>query len=352
MKDVFKILFIIVTLFCQIELSGQNSAWVKINTTPFMLSQSPFDGRSDCSGMPSGGGIPNNFYEHIVTDSLFISKDMKQVKLVLRYFGNLGQIDTNDLRNYTPYDSTQDMYYNKWMEKYKKVGDSFYRFNYYLEGRSENKYDSIVLYRAIKMQNKNNCKDNFPFGCQNRYNFNLGYWIFDGKGKLKQKPYPNCYKVTDLKKLKNDAKQFCVTVPLQHSFIGCGKPYVELHDYLTTWDSSLNIFLNPYTGIYNSNAKLWILDYDTANESTKGTIGIYNGGIDTLNIQECNTTAGNAVINGFSNYIAPASWGYIKLEFLHGEKPLLPYNSVIFMRLLNNKSKENLIYYQIRYRVQ
>lgn len=353
MKVLIKTFCIILPLLFQAELSAQNVGWFKVNATPYMFSLSPFDTHSDCFGMPHLGGIPNNFYEHIITDSLFISKDMKQVRLVLRYITQLEQIDTNDMSNYTLGDTLKYPIYYRKMLKYKKVGDSFYWFNYVLEGSSENKLDSIVLQKAIKVQNKNNCKNNFPFGCQNRFNIDVGgVWYFNGKGKSKQKPYPDCYKVTELKKLKNDAKQFSVSVPLQHYYIGSGRSYLELHDYLTSWDSSLNIFLNPYTGRYNSKTKLWILEYDTVNKSTKGTIGIYNGGCDTLNIQECNTTAGNAIINGFPEFIAPASWGYIQLEFLNGSIPLSPHESLIFMRVSKNKSLENLIYYPIKYRVQ
>jgi hypothetical protein len=317
-----------------------------------MLSLSPFASHSDCFGMPHTGGIPNNFYEHIITDSLFISKDIKQVRLVLRYISKLGQIDTNDMRNYTLGDSTKYSGYDKLRLKYKKMGASFYWFNYILEGSSENNLDSIVLQKAIKVHNKNNCKNNFPFDCQLRFKGDAGgYWV-EGKGKLKQKPYPDCYKITELKKLKNDANQFSITLPMQHSYIGSGQSYLELHDYLKSWDSSLNIFLNPYTGRFNSNDKLWIIDYDTANKSTYGTICVYNGGLDTLNIEECNTTAGNAIIKRFQNFIEPASWGYIQLEFFNGSMPLSPHESLIFMKVSKNKSKENLIYFPIKYRVQ
>jgi hypothetical protein len=110
--------------------------------------------------------------------------------------------------------------------------------------------------------------------------------------------------------------------------------------------------MNPQTGSYNSKAKLWIIDYDTTSKSTKATISIYNGGIDTMNIQECNTTAGNAIIKSFSPSIAPAGWGYIQLEFLNGSMPLSPFNSVIFMNVTRSHLKENITYCQINYRVQ
>lgn len=349
--------------FIQFKLSGQDKGWFKINTTQYMLSRSPYDGHSDCNYGLSLGGIPNIFSEHLVTDSMFISKDLKNIRLVCRYFGNLGQIDSNDLGNYTLLkDTNYRTYYNDKRVKYLKKGDSLYFFNFINWGTFQNKMDTIVLYRAIKVQNGNNCNNNFPFGdcpygTYGQIMFDRLVWA--GKGKMKVEHPPNCYKVTEFKKLKNDAKQFSITIPLVHSYIGSGKPYVELHEYLKTWDSSLNVFLKPYySGSYNPQNNLWILDYDTANESTKGTIGIYNGGMDTLDIYECNTTAGNAIIKGYPNYIAPASWGYIKLEFFHGEKPLLPKNSVIFMRLFKNKlnedlkSKGDLIYYQIKYRVQ
>ena len=353
-KMLIKTLFIVGLLFFQTELSGQKIGWFKINSTPFMLSQSPFDNHSDCSGQTQVGHIPNNFYEHILLDSLFISKDFKQVKLVLRYFGNLKQIDTNDLRNYKQLDTFQFSLHDKSIEKYKKVGDSLYLFNFYLLGSHENLADSIVLYNAINVQNKNNCDDNFPFGsCWNGFKLKKGALICSKYGKSKTVYFQDCYKITEVKKLKNDAKQFSITVPLQHSFLGSGRPYVELHEYLKSWDTSLNIFLKPFTGSYDSKNKLWELEYDTSNNSTNAAISIFNGGTDTLFISRCVTTAGYATILSFPKIVAPASWGTIQLQVNNlNRKPNQSNTSTFWMKLLDKESNERYKYYTILYHIK
>lgn len=355
-KKTIQILFLVGAVFFQTKLGGQDMGWYTINTTPYMLSRSPFDVHSDCNHGLNLGGIPSAFSEHLVTDSMFISKDLKNIRLVCRYFGNLEQIDSNDLGNYTLLkDTNYRTYYNDKRVKYLKKGDSLYFFNFINWGTLQKNTDTIVLYRAINVQNGNNCNNNFPFGdCPYRsidqiMNDRL---VWASKGKMKVEHPTNCYKVTEFKKLKNNAKQFSIIVPLSHSYIGSGKPYVELHEYLKTWNGVLNIFFKPLSGSYNLKEKLWVIEYDTANNFTKGFISIYNGGMDTMFLRECSTTAGNAIINGYPNFIAPASWGVIKLEFLHGNKPYTPKNSTINIRTSNNISDNNYQYYPLHYRIQ
>lgn len=346
-----KLILLIISLLSQVKLSGQNTSWYKINTTPFLLSNSPFLGHSDCYGQPQLGGQPAIFYEHFVTDSFFISNDIKYVKLVLRFFGNLSQIHTNDLSNYSLRDSSDypSDYYGR-IVKYRKVGDSFYLFNFSIVNNHSIESDSIQLYRSLKVYN-NKCIDSFPFGdLRNCSKMPTGaIWQV---GKPKPKPEPNCYENSPFKKIKNDGKPFTLTIPIQNIAFGSGWPYVELGDYLKSYDPVLNILIKPITGIYEPIKKLWVINYDSDNTVSKGTISIYNGGTDTIFIQKCYTSAGNAIIEGFSPFIAPASWRYLNLSVQHKENSTIPQNPTIMIEFLRKNTKEKKLFYTIPFRIQ
>lgn len=354
MKVLIKTFFFIVMLCCHTKLNGQNKGWFKVNTSASLLGQSRFNGHTDCIGLTCWVGVPVEFYSHIIVDSLFISNDLKQTKLTLRIISNLAQVDTSDLSYYTLIDSSE--YFSTYdirKTKYRKVGDSIYLFNYILEDNSSYILDTIMLYKALPVQNNNDCYDNFPFGpCPNHFGPKVGVWSIAKNGKSEAKEFPDCYKVTELKKLKNDAKQFSITVPLQHSFIGSGPLNLELYDYLKTWDSSLHIFLKPISGKYDSKKKLWLIDYDHNNTITKQAINIYNGGTDTLFLQKCYASAGNVTIEKFPPYIAPASWGGLVLSVQHKINPSVPQNSTIMVEPIKINTKEKMLFYTIPFRIQ
>jgi hypothetical protein len=354
MKVLIKTFFIVVMLCCHTKLIGQNKGWVKVNTSASLLGQSRFNGPTDCIGVICWGGVPVKFYSHIIVDSLFISNDLKQLKLTLRIINNLAQVDTSDLSYYTLIDSSEYFStYDIGKTNYRKVGDSIYLFNYILEDNSSYIIDSIMLYKALPLQNKNRCNDNFPFGpCPQGYGPKIGVWSITKNGKSKIIDYPDCYKVTAFKKLKNDAKQFSIILPLQHSYIGSRPLNLELYDYLKTWDSSLCIFLKPLSGKYDSKKKLWLIDYDHNNTITKQAINIYNGGTDTLFLQKCYASTGNVTIEKFPPYIAPASWGGIVLSVQHKIKPSVPQNSSIMVELIKINIKEKMLFYTIPFRIQ
>ena len=299
-------------------------------------------------------GIPNCFREHFVTDSLFISKDKMHIRIICRYFGKLAQIDSNELNNYTLVKEKNFSTYINDNRKYLKKGDSVYMFNYVKGESHDNKTDAIILQHAIQVRDSN-CYPEFPFGdCPFRLIYHFGdFKINDGKGgQISQDEYFNCYKITEYKKIMNNAEPFEIVLPLEHSFIASGRPYLELHEYLKSWEPSIKIFLKPSMGSYDSEKKIWMFNYDTTNSLTTGTIEIYNGATDTLFIPKCYTTAGYATVESFPRFLAPASWGVIKIQVNHGErKPYLPHNSLIWLEVLKGELKKDYVLYPIQYEI-
>ncbi len=344
-----------VLIFTQFHSNSQEIKWYKINTAPFLFSNSPFESRTDCYGQTQIRIAPVNFEPFIVTDSAFISNDLKQIKLMIRHFGNFNQIDTNDLCNYSLIDSaTYPLnFYNNPIRRirYRKSNDSFYIFNFVLTNSQNYESDTVLLYRALKIQ-KEKCMDNFPFGNHRDCDRPLPFKTTQ-VGKSKPEPHPpDCYSYSLYHKFKNDGKQIELTVPIQNIALGTGWPYLELGDYLQTFDTSLNIFLKPTTGSFDPKKKQWVIEYDSDNTNTKGVISVYNGGTDTLFIKKCYTSAGNATIERFSEHIAPYTFGYINLAVLHKKNPEAPQNPSIWIEFLRKNAIDKKLSYVVPFRIQ
>lgn len=346
---------LISTFSFQFKLDAQDMVWSKVNASSFMLSESPHGGHTDCHNGIILGSIPSLFYEHIVTDSLEISSDLKWVKVTFRFFVKLGQVDSNDLRNYSLEKDSSSRFSDLkelWKYKFKRSGDSLFCFNF-IRSNIENEYklDSIQLYSAKRIR-VNDCNDNFPFGdCP--YNFFRSINMREFKivnGKYVSVKFPDCYKINGMQVVKNDAKPITLILPLNHSFIGSGRSYLELHDYLKTWNSKMKLFLKPFTGKYNSNASIWTFSHDANKTTTNAFMSFYNGGFDTLFIHECFTSSGNAVIQRFPKFIAPATWANIELVVDHKNKMNLPKESTIMIKT-KRKDSNKFEFLPLRYKI-
>ncbi|MBI1306728.1 MAG: hypothetical protein GC181_08950 [Bacteroidetes bacterium] len=324
--------------------NAQDTAWVRVSSTPFMFSRSPFHGHSDCDNGITMGGCPAPFMEHIVTDSVYISNDARFVKMACRFFGNYDQVDQNNLSNYTQIDSATYTPEQFKRLAVRRVGDSLFLFNFDTENPvSEIRTKEIELRKATGNKS-NSCFNNFPFGdCP---------LTFQHPQTIDGKLLPECYKVSKFRTIKNTATTFWVTLPVENISIGAGRADLTIPEYVKTWDSSRNLFFKTQTGNFNYKTKTWVLKYDTNAFNTKGDLQIYNGGSDTLFITECYSSAANAVIMNFSRTIPPASWGYFQLNTINGDPPFKPQNKNVVLHIRSTNPDKKFDVYSIKYRVE
>lgn len=345
-----------ISVFFKTELYGQDSLWYKVNASPFVICNSPFVSRVDCYGQQQIRWIPCSFDPHFEIDSLFISKDFKQVRVVFRYFGRLDQIDTNDITNYSPYDSLNFPIktYGKKMS-YKQFDGKMYMFNYTKESFNDYTHDSLLMYMAEKLHDKK-CQNNFPFGDCRTINYMRDYytgqtWTFNSKKNkmVKTAVIPNCHLISSYMYIRADASPITITLPLRNLSVGYGWPYIEINEYLKSWDSVLNTFIKPMTGSYDSKEKQWLINYDQSSNTTKGHFGLYNGGTDTLFINQCYTSAGNAIIERYPAFIAPASMGFVYLSVINNDR--LGQVSSIMIDASPGSDRKKMLYRPIQFRL-
>ncbi len=335
------------------QVNAQKLGWTKVNLAANMLSKSPYSGHHDCYEMLKFDGIPIRFNPFILVDSLYISNDLNSAKVTFRYIHSINQIDTNDLKYYS---LIEDSSYLRYLLKYKptvrtkKFNNLLYCLNFYSTDTMDSNelIDSFTLIQALKKYNSN-CKYNFIFDpCKFRYG-NFGNIIYT-KGKSKPKPIPNCYKISDIKKIKNDAQSVTIILPLKSQSVGIGYTYFELFEYFKTWNSKMQLMYQPNGGKMDVTNRVWLIQYDTSQKKTFASISLYNGGTDTLFLSKYTSTSSHIKINRFPNAIPPSTWGTIELIIDNTSLSYIPLNSKLSFNVKRGGSEMDQLTY-LNYRI-